>query len=142
MIKIEHTIEFETYDQAFNLLCEMDGEIEEGKLFESCLQFEGGKWSFVTYPPDRVAALYRFAPAIDPSFQKAYEEQLGLLEICAGDYRNPQYTAITPDVDVNGLKKQWLQNYCAAHGLAIEVSSPADFKQFQEQTGGNDGQNH
>jgi hypothetical protein len=120
MIRIEQQIEFETYDQVFDFISGMDGEVEEGSLFYLPLKI-GNNWSFVTYPPERVKQLCRFDPLAEPSLRKAYDEQLGLLELCSsGDYENPRYIALTPDVDVQGLKKQWLQNYCAAHGLAIE----------------------
>ena len=119
MIRIEQQIEFETYDQAFDFISGMDGEVEEGSLFYLPLK-TGNNWSFVTYPPERVNRLSQFDPMTEPSLRQAYDEQLGLLELCSGDYANPRYIALTPDVDVQELKKQWLQKYCAAHGLAIE----------------------
>ena len=118
MIKIDQ-IAFENYDKAFDFISEMDGEVEEGSLFY--LPFKtGNNWSFVTYSPERVNQLSQFDPMTEPNLRQAHEGQWGLLEICAGDYRNPRYIALTPDVDVQGLKKQWLHGYCPAHGLAIE----------------------
>ena len=120
MIILETQILFENYNKLFDFIGEMDSEVQNGKTFESHVEFEGSSWSFVTYPPERVKQLYQFDPLAEPSLRQAYDEQLGLLELCSGDYENPRYIALTPDVDVQGLKKQWLQNYCAAHGLAIE----------------------
>jgi len=166
MITIDQ-IPFETYGKAFDLLCELDGDIGNRKPGNS-IRFEtGGDWSFVVYPPEKVEALafgLRQFPE-DPGFRQAYAEGLELLEVCDGDYADPQYIALTPDVDLYGFKKQWLQNYCAAHGLAIgdctlgicpadafeqgleqalrqaagrkgSASSPTGSRHFQEQTGG------
>jgi hypothetical protein len=119
MIRLEQQITFNNYDKLFDFLAQMDSEIKDGKLFESYLQFEGTNWSFVTYPPDRVAALYEFAITIDPELQEAHDQQLSLLEICAGDYKNPQYIAITPNIDMDGLKQKWCHDYCRVHGLAL-----------------------
>ena len=119
MITIETTIALENYNKVFDFLAQMDSEIKDGKLFESYLQFEGTNWSFVIYPPDRVAALYEFAITIDPELQKAYDEQLSLLETCTGDYKCPQYIALAPSVDVYELKKKWCHDYCRVHDLAL-----------------------
>ena len=119
MIRLEQQITFNNYDKLFDFLAQMDSEIKDGKLFESYLQFEGTNWSFVTYPPDRVAALYQFAITIDPDLQEAYDEQLSLLELCTGDYNNPQYIAVTPNIDMDALKKKWCRDYCDFHGLSL-----------------------
>ena len=119
MIRLEQQITFNNYDKLFDFLAQMDSEIKDGKLFESYLQFEGRSWSFVIYPPDRVAAPYKFAITIDPELQEAHDQQLSLLEICAGDYKNPQYIAVTPNIDVGGLKRIWCHDYCRVHGLAL-----------------------
>ena len=126
MIRFEQQITFNNYDKLFDLLAQMDSEIKDGKLFESYLQFEGRNWSFVTYPPDRVAALYQFAITIDPELQEAHDQQLNLLEICTGDYKNPQYIAVTPNIDMDGLKRKWCHDYCAFHGLSLSEADGED----------------
>ena len=126
MIRLEQQITFNNYDKLFDFLAQMDSEIKDGKLFESYLQFEGTNWSFVIYPPDRVAALYKFATTIDPELQEAHDQQLSLLEICAGDYKNPQYIAVTPNIDMSGLKRKWCHDYCAFHGLALSEADGED----------------
>ena len=126
MIRLEQQITFNNYDKLFDFLAQMDSEIKDGKLFESCLQFEGRSWSLVIYPPDRVAALYQFATTIDPELQEAHDQQLSLLEICAGDYKNPQYIAVTPHLDMDGLKRIWCHDYCRVHGLALSEADGED----------------
>jgi len=125
MIRIDQ-IPFETVDRAFDFVSEMDAEVRDRKLSNS-IRFEaGGNWSLAVYSADRVEALawgLRHFPE-NPEFQKAYAEELELLEICDGDCANPRYVALTPDVDVGGLKREWLHGYCAAHGLAIEDGNP------------------
>jgi len=135
MIRIDQ-IPFENYDKAFDFISGMDGEVEEGNLFYLPLK-TGNNWSFAAYSPERVNQLSQFAPVTEPNLRQAYEGQWGLLEICDGDYANPRYVALTPDVDLSGLKRKWLHSYCAAHGLAIGDCPdicPADaFEQGLEQ---------
>ena len=56
-------------------------------------------------------------------FQKAYDEELSLLEICTGDYENPLYVSVTPNVDMAYLKEKWCSDYCAFHDLVIVNST-------------------
>ncbi len=119
MVRLEETIVFENYSRLFDFICEMDGEVKGGTLFESYLQFEGSNWRFVSYRADRVAAIFEFLPTINPNIEEAYEGRLGLLEICAGDYQDIRYIPITPKTDMEKLKKNWLRKYCKAHGFAL-----------------------
>lgn len=101
------------------------------ELFDFIADFEDSNgsgdrsWSFTVHSPHRVFSLYNnrekgsFASDVDPNLQEAYDEQLSLLEICAGDYTKPQYVALTPNVDTYGLKKKWCQDYCAFHEIEI-----------------------
>ena len=105
------------------------------ELFDFISDFEdsngsgNGSWSFAVHSPHRVFSLYNnrekgsCASPIDTNLQEAYDEQLSLLEICTGNYANPQYIAITPNIDIGSLKKKWCQDYCAFHGLVIREIS-------------------
>jgi|GEM_PF-1157323 len=110
------------YNELFELICETENQLP----FEDPTGSGSRSWCFVVHSPHRVFSLYNNmekGSAIDPNLQEAYDEQVGLLEICTGDYANPQYVAITPNIDMGALKKKWCQDYCVFHELAIrEVS--------------------
>lgn len=76
-------------------------------------------WSFVVYPPDRAASIYARSKAPCAALVEAYACKLPLIEICTGDYENPQYIAVTSQVDLVALKKSWCLAYCEAHQLEI-----------------------
>ena len=106
------------YNELFEYICETETQLP----FEDPAESGGRNWSFTVHYPHRVFFLYNNREkdsAIDPNLHEAYDEQLSLLEICTGDYANPQYVAITPNVDIGGLKKKWCQDYCAFHEIDI-----------------------
>lgn len=108
------------YNELFNFICGLEGHGLEGPN-------EPGNtsWRFIVHSPDKVASLYdnrkngSFAPAMNPEIQKAYDEQLDLLEIRTGDQTNPRYVALTPSADMDGLKKKWCDDYCAFYAIDI-----------------------
>jgi hypothetical protein len=103
------------YNELFNFICGLEGPNKP----------EDTSWSFTVHSFDKVASLYdnrkkgSFVPAMNPEIQKAYDEQLDLLEIRTGDHTNPQYVALTPSADKDGLKKKWCQVYCTFHNINI-----------------------
>lgn len=118
---------FEDYNRLFNLLAEMDDRVRQGKTFSYGVQVEGDSWSFVIYHPKRVASFRLLAPVMDdPEFQEACQQQLGLLEICKGRFKYPEYVAITPHVDVYGLKKKWCRDYCQFHGIDFLIKKVSE----------------
>ena len=118
------------YNSLFDFIC----DFESSNGFGS----EAGTWSFTVHSPDRVAALYhnwkKGDPAIESELQEAYDEQLSLMELCTGDHNNPQYIAITPNIDMDALKKKWCLDYCAFHKLAISETAEEEMdSQIEEQ---------
>ncbi len=105
------------YNALFDFIC----DFESSNGFGS----KAGTWSFAVHSPLRVFSLYNdrktdsSASPIDANLQEAYDEQLSLLEICAGDYATPQYIAVTPNINMDGLKKKWCQDYCAFNKIDI-----------------------
>lgn len=103
------------YNELFNFICGLEGPSEPG---DNC-------WSFIVHSSNKVVVLYdyqkkgSFAPAMYPEIQKAYNEQLSLLEIRSGDHTNPRYVALTPSTDMDGLKKKWCDDYCVFHNIDI-----------------------
>ena len=54
---------------------------------------------------------------VPPGVKQAYEQELSLLEVCAGNYDNPRYLPITANLDIVLLKKQWCLAYYLCHRL-------------------------
>jgi hypothetical protein len=51
--------------------------------------------------------------------KEAYEQQLGVIEICKGDYANPTWVPITLGLDIGKLKKGWYLECCKKHGFLV-----------------------
>ena len=106
---------FENYNELFNCIM----AIENTKLIARNPNFSEMKWSFTIYPPRRVVAFYAHLKDASEAIREAYEEDLSLIEICAGDYSKPTYIAFTPNVDFDYLKEQWCIDYCTWHDLMV-----------------------
>lgn len=120
---------FEDYNKLFDLLCQLDDriEIESVSICETYVLFEGNRWTFVIYPPERVASFRQLASrSEDPEIQKAYEQGWGLLETCKGGFKDPQYTPLAPNVDVYELKKKWCRDYCQFHGIGSLIKDVSE----------------
>ncbi len=77
-------------------------------------------WNFTVYPPQQVGTLYALNQEPCEAMQEAFEENLPLIEVCTGDYKNPLYMAMTPNVDMDFLKKKWCVDYCTYHNLVVK----------------------
>jgi hypothetical protein len=115
MVTFKDSIIFENYTQLFEFICGMDGEIQSRTVLKGDFQVEGDCWRFVSYSPDKAGASHN----IDPNSGECYEERLGVLEICTGNYRYTRYVPITADTDMEEMKKKWLHAYCRFHGFAL-----------------------
>ncbi len=90
---------FENYDALLDCIIECENEKHSNDASMD--------WSFTTYPPGQVVALYAFSQKPCLAMQEAFEENLPLIEICTGDCKNPLYIVATPNVDMDFLKKKW-----------------------------------
>ena len=84
-------------------------------------------WSFVIFPPKWVHSLYSKLKkeCVSPPIQAAYDQQLGLIEICQGDYANPMWIHMLPGLNIGLVKKEWYLAYCKHHGYVVTESSNA-----------------
>ena len=90
---------------------------------------ENSKWTFARHSHDRVFGFYKYVcTRLMAPLEKTGPEGLDILEIVRGDVKKPVLIPITPDLDVESLRKKWCQSYCKSHGYPLaDVSSPADF---------------
>jgi hypothetical protein len=101
-------------DDAFN-------HLSAGELLEDHPEIGATHWGFVVFPPEMVPNLYlnlKQKPVPAP-LKEAYEQQLGVIEVCSGDYANPTYVPITPSLDIGKLKKGWYLECCKKHGFLV-----------------------
>ena len=77
-------------------------------------------WSFTIYPSTEVVVLYADNQAPCAAIEEAFEDNLPLIEICAGDYKKPLYIVLTPNVDMDFLKKKWCTDYCTFYNLVVK----------------------
>ena len=121
---------------AFPSYDELLDHLQLKKLFwERCSGLYGGPvhpgfspfkpaWNFTYYKNPYLASMYpamRHPPAVGAE-KFALEHGLDYIEIFTGDADNPTQIAVTPDVDVPSLKQTWCQDYCRAHGYAIQAA--------------------
>jgi hypothetical protein len=101
-------------DDAFN-------HLSAGELLEDHPEVDTTHWGFVIFLPKAVPDLYfklKQQPVPAP-LKEAYEQQLGVVEVCNGDYTNPIYVPITPSLDIGKLKKDWYLECCKKHGFLV-----------------------
>lgn len=76
-------------------------------------------WSFTIYQADQVASLLTVHKNPHQTMREAFEERLPLIEICTGDYKHPTYIVLTPNVDMDYVKKKWCIDWCTWHHLVV-----------------------
>lgn len=108
---------FRTIDDLFRFIRNR----ENSRLLEDEPESGLFNWSFNIFKPGRIFALYHNIKEeyLTPPLQEAYEQQLDLLEMCKGDMNKPVQIPVTPDLDVECLRKIWCFEYCKAHGYEI-----------------------
>ncbi len=92
---------------------------ENSKLLDDQLDLSQMNWSFTIYPPKPVAALHTHSQAPCAAMQEAFEDNLPLIEICAGDYKKSLHIVLTPNVDMDYLKRRWCIDWSTFHHLLV-----------------------
>lgn len=101
-------------DDAFNHLTARE-------LLEDHPEVSSTHWGFVVFPPEMVTNLYlklKQKPVPEP-IKEAYEQQLGVIEICKGDYANPTWVPVALGLDIGKLKKDWYLECFKQHGFFV-----------------------
>jgi hypothetical protein len=107
------------YFENFNELFESITALEDVKSSSENLDVNQMNWRFVVHPPKEAINVYTHSKTPSEDLKEAYKENLPLIEICTGDYKNPLYIALTPNVDMDYLKKKWCIDYCTYHNLVV-----------------------
>lgn len=108
--------EFENFNDLFDCIT----TVENLKLVAKNPDFKQMNWSFTIYPPKRAVALHTHSKAPSAAIKEAFEETLPLIEICTGNYKHPLHIALTPNVNMDYLKKKWCVDYCTYHHLLVK----------------------
>lgn len=106
------------YFESFNEFFKNIITTENSKLVDDQPDLAQMNWSFTVYPPKRVAALAHTTEPCE-AIQEAMEDNLPLIEICAGDFRKPLYVVLTPNVDLEYLKRKWCVDWCTFHHVLV-----------------------
>jgi hypothetical protein len=106
---------FENFDQLFECIITTEALKVAAKKSDS----KPMNWNFTVYPANQMGTLLSGHKNPPEALEEAFEENLSLVEICTGDYKNPLYVVLTPNVNMNYLKKKWCVDYCTYHNLVV-----------------------
>lgn len=107
---------FENFDQLFECII----TTEALKMAAKTSNSKPMNWSFTVYPASQVSTLLVVHKKPPEALKEAYEENLSLVGICTGDYRFSLHIPLTPNVDMDYLKKKWCVDYCTFHHLIVK----------------------
>jgi hypothetical protein len=116
----EKIMSFKDYDA----LLEYIEEIERDKQFEDRLELNKEHWNFTIRSNQSLSTVYwRAIKAtnilLTDQEQSAYEQGYNLLEMCKGKAKNMNQVILTPDIDIEDLKRSWCKDYCSEHGYTF-----------------------
>lgn len=109
--------EFKDYQQLFWSI----NKIERLKLLKGDYQYGQSNWCFLHRPYEKLAMVYHHMIEKSPTEieKEAYERKLEMIEIYQGNYKSPIQLLVTPEVNVDRLRKKWCRSYCKANGYVI-----------------------
>lgn len=94
---------------------------ENAKLLKGPSGFEQSWWSFLFLSPARIAELiHTLRKEYDEKIlMEAQQQQLAIVEICEGNYKDIRQILVTPNINVEALREDWCVDYCDAHGMTV-----------------------
>ncbi len=99
--------------------------ISAKELLEDHPEFDKAttKWSFIIFPQQSASELYfkMKREILTEVIKEAFRRELGLMEVCKGNYENPTWIPLLPSINVGKLKKEWYLDFCKRHGHIIEM---------------------
>jgi hypothetical protein len=106
---------FEDFNELFDRII----ATETAKLTAKNHTLQHMDWSFTIHPPKQVAAFYNYVNDPSGAIKEAFDDGLPLIEICIGDYKKPTYIPLTPNVNMDYLKRKWCVDWCTWHHLLV-----------------------
>ena len=103
----------------YHEVCHYLRQVERDKALES----GETEWVFIRRPYESLSLLYyrsaSFKDYLTCKEKEAVKKQLGLIEIVKGNRKNMVQILYTRHLDTEGLKRDWCQDYCVAHGVEV-----------------------
>jgi hypothetical protein len=108
---------------------EIFNHISADELLEDHPEVDKAHWNFIIFPPEDVAHLFfkLKKASVTAPIRQAYVHQLGIIEICKGDYADPTWVLLTCGLDIGKLKKEWYFECCEKHGHVVTENHEGDF---------------
>lgn len=105
----------------YNDVCEYLNRIERRKASETG---ENVSWCFLRRRYETLAIFYYRTPPLKKDFftqkeKEAVEKETGLIEIMKGSPESLVQVLLTPNIDLEPLRKDWCQEYCKEHDMKI-----------------------
>ena len=137
---------FQTYNELVNYIhnSQIYNLVHVKDLIDPLIEINHLKnisWRFVNYKHSELNIIYScmFSPPLKGIEKQAFDQELDLIEIFHGSLINPIQFAVTPDLDIESLKREWCQAYCEAHGPKLVVALDAqNLSDISEEGGSND----
>ena len=109
---------FRNYKQLFWSIT----KIERLKLLKGKYQYGQSNWCFLRRPYEKLSMVYYHMIEKHPTpiERQAYERQLDMIDIYQGNYDSYTQLLVTPDLDVDLLRKNWCRAYCKAQGYYFD----------------------
>ncbi len=97
---------------------------ENSKLLESHPEFGQSFWSFLVHLPERIPELINTLKKDHDVevLREAWRQQLSVVEMCEGDFKNIRQILVTPNINIDALREDWCLDYCDAHGMSVTES--------------------
>lgn len=99
--------------------------LENAKIFKDHPDYGQKIWSFTIYRPKMAEIVYRELKRYNEHYntylmKEAIEKELPLIEMFnRGEDESFSQILVTPDVDVEAVKRKWCHEYCEGHKLKI-----------------------
>ena len=122
--------EFENYQELYRYIDHQEGlrhRHSHPESWQSC-------WSFQVLWPEDIAHLINTLKKTydEKMLYEAWHRQLPLVETCEGNYEKVHQVIVEANVNIEALREDWCEDYCAAHGLTV-TKSDQYFKTDSEQ---------
>jgi len=114
----ENIMKFDSYTE----VCTAFHNIENCKILEDVDgEIFKNSWGFFLHDKRTLKHLHDNLTWVPPLLKEAYDREIGLIELCKGDPFNLTQILITPEVDIEKIRKAWCLDYCEEKGWRLEI---------------------